>query len=74
LGLNVPRTKGLNENDRNQTEEEIEAAIDRLIQTAMEAYSEGMQAGKMNNFVGYFYFSNYISVVAKSEIKILSMS
>jgi hypothetical protein len=34
----------MSESDRNQTEEEIEAAIDRVIQTAMEAFSEGMQA------------------------------
>ncbi|KAI6204494.1 hypothetical protein M3Y94_00680500 [Aphelenchoides besseyi] len=29
--------------ERNKTEEEIEVAIDRLIQTAMEAFSEGIQ-------------------------------
>jgi hypothetical protein len=34
----------MNDMKRNQTDEEIEAAIDRVIQTAMEAFSEGMQA------------------------------
>jgi hypothetical protein len=43
LSLNIPvNVNELNEHDRNQTDEEIEAAIDRVIQTAMEAFAEGM--------------------------------
>lgn len=49
MSLDVGRIAELSEVDRNRTEEEMEAAIDRMIQTAMEAFAEGIQAADISH-------------------------
>ncbi|KAI6224304.1 Potassium channel subfamily K member 18 [Aphelenchoides fujianensis] len=49
MSLDVGRFAEMNEADRNRTEEEMEAAIDRMIQTAMEAFAEGIQAADISH-------------------------
>ncbi|KAI6223808.1 Potassium channel subfamily K member 18 [Aphelenchoides fujianensis] len=49
MSLDVGRLADISEADRNRTEEEMEAAIDRMIQTAMEAFAEGIQAADISH-------------------------
>ncbi|CAD5230257.1 unnamed protein product [Bursaphelenchus okinawaensis] len=49
LNLEIPRPDTITEEDKNKTNELIEDTIDKIIQTAMEAYSEGISAEEISH-------------------------
>ncbi|CAD5233799.1 unnamed protein product [Bursaphelenchus xylophilus] len=49
LNLEIPSLAGLRLEDKNATDELIEDTIDKIIQTAMEAYSEGISAEEISH-------------------------